>query len=79
MANLSDKIKNGTQPKRPYTRFDYSSRKPVDFRKQINGLSLIVQDSLQLDLFAEALFVFINQGRNRIKICIGERMAFVFG
>jgi transposase len=51
----------------------------VDFRKQINGLSLIVQDSLQLDLFAEALFVFINQGRNRIKICIGERMAFVFG
>lgn len=51
-------------------------RKPVDFRKQINGLSLIVQDSLQLDPFAEALFVFINQGRNRIKILYWQKNGF---
>ena len=32
----------------------YLHRKPVDFRKAINGLSAIVQESLQLDQFAEA-------------------------
>lgn len=49
---------------------------PVDFRKQINGLSLIVQDSLQLDPFAESLFVFINRGGNRIKILYWQKNGF---
>lgn len=51
-------------------------KKPVDFRKQINGLSLIVQDSLELDLFAESLFVFINRGRDRIKILYWQKNGF---
>ena len=34
---------------------------PVDFRKSIDGLSLIVEQSLGLDPFAEALHVFVNR------------------
>jgi transposase len=49
---------------------------PVDFRKQINGLGLIVQDNLNLDLFSESLFVFINRGRTRIKILYWQRNGF---
>jgi transposase len=49
---------------------------PVDFRKQINGLSLIVQDGLNLDPFMESLFVFINRERSRIKILYWQRNGF---
>jgi len=37
-------------------------------RKQINGLMTLVQSSFGLDPFAEALFVFCNRARDRIKI-----------
>lgn len=40
----------------------------TDMRKQINGLMSIVKDSFSLDPFAEALFVFCNRNRDRIKI-----------
>ena len=54
----------------------YLHRQPVDFRKAINGLALIVQDELQLDPYSEALFVFINKARNRIKLLYWERNGF---
>ena len=54
----------------------YLHRLPVDFRKAINGLSLIVQDSLLLNPYDEALFVFINKARNRIKLLYWERNGF---
>ena len=54
----------------------YLHRKPVDFRKQINGLSLLVEDGLQLNPFDEALFIFINRSRNRLKILYWERNGF---
>jgi transposase len=54
----------------------YLHRKPVDFRKQINGLSLLVEDGLQLNPFDEALFIFINRARNRLKILYWERNGF---
>jgi len=38
----------------------YLHRRPVDFRKAINGLALIVQEELHLDPYTNALFVFIN-------------------
>jgi transposase len=40
----------------------------TDMRKSIDGLSAIVQARFKLDLFSEALFVFCNGSRNRIKI-----------
>jgi transposase len=37
-------------------------------RKSINGLSAIVESSFKLDPFAEAVFVFCNRSRDRVKI-----------
>lgn len=54
----------------------YLHRLPVDFRKAINGLSLIVQDEMQLDTYGEILFVFINKSRNRIKLLYWEKNGF---
>jgi len=40
----------------------------TDMRKNINGLSTIVESSFELDPFDGALFVFCNRTRNRVKI-----------
>lgn len=40
----------------------------TDMRKSIDGLASIVQNSLELDPFNKALFVFCNRKRDRIKI-----------
>lgn len=55
----------------------YVCVQPVDFRLQINGLSLLVQEQLQLDVFSEQLFCFTNRRRNRVKILVWERSGFV--
>ena len=40
---------------------------PVDFRKGINGLSLIVENVLELPAFeAQSLFVFTNKPKNKL-------------
>lgn len=54
----------------------YLHREPVDFRKQINGLSVIVQEGLSLDLFSARCFVFTNRQYNRIKILYWYRNGF---
>lgn len=46
----------------------YIAKEPVDFRKQIDGLALIVQDTLQLDPFSAHLFVFSNRQRDKLKL-----------
>lgn len=55
----------------------YLHRAPVDFRKQMDGLSAIVQNVMQLDPFAGTLFVFINRRRDKLKILYWERTGFV--
>jgi transposase len=40
----------------------------TDMRKQITGLSEQVKLSFELDPFSEAMFVFCNKNRDRIKI-----------
>lgn len=40
----------------------------TDMRKQINGLAELVTSSFRLDPFDEAIFVFCNRNRDRIKI-----------
>lgn len=40
----------------------------TDLRKSIDGLSILVRESFQLDPFAKNLFVFCNRKRDKIKI-----------
>jgi transposase len=40
----------------------------TDMRKSIDGLSSVVAYSFNLKLFDEAVFVFCNRGRDRLKI-----------
>ena len=46
----------------------YLCRDIVDMRKSINGLSILVEQTLGLDPFAAQLFVFCNRKRDKVKI-----------
>lgn len=50
---------------------------PVDFRKSITGLSLLVEHALEMDPFEPTLYVFINRKRDKLKILLWERNGFV--
>lgn len=54
----------------------YLCRAPVDFRKSINGLSVMVEQQFELSPFAAHLFVFCNRSRDKIKILYWERNGF---
>ena len=54
----------------------YLHREPIDFRLNINGLALLVEQVLGLDPFAPCVYVFGNRRRNRVKILGGERNGF---
>ena len=54
----------------------YLHRAPVDFRKQINGLAVLVSESMQLDPFKPALYVFVNGARNRVKVLYWDEQGF---
>lgn len=55
----------------------YLCREPVDFRKSIDGLSAVVEQSLGLDAFGGVLYVFANRRRDKIKVLYWERSGFV--
>jgi Transposase and inactivated derivatives len=48
----------------------------TDMRKSINGLVSLVENSFRLDPFEQALFVFCNRQRNRLKILTWEDNGF---
>ena len=48
-------------------------RDHVDFRKSIDGLGAIVEMELEMNVFTGALFLFINRGRDKIKILYWSR------
>lgn len=54
----------------------YLHRMPVDFRKQINGLAVLVSESMTLDPFKPALYVFTNGARNRVKVLYWDAQGF---
>ena len=52
-------------------------REPVDFRKAINGLSILVADEFELDPFSSHVFAFCNRRRDQVKLLVWERNGFV--
>jgi transposase len=48
----------------------------TDMRKAINGLSVMVADHLERDVFSGHLFAFCNRGRTIIKILYWDRNGF---
>lgn len=46
----------------------YLALEPTDMRRGIDGLGLIVSEVLQADPFSQALYVFCNRRRDKLKI-----------
>ena len=55
----------------------YVAKRPVDFRKGIDGLALAVQETLGLDPFSGAAFVFRSKRADRIKVLIWDQTGIV--
>lgn len=49
---------------------------PIDFRKQIDGLVVLIADHLQLNPASGQLFLFRNRHANKIKMLWWERNGF---
>lgn len=54
----------------------YLHREPVDFRRAVDGLAAMVEQSMGMDPFSKALYVFTNRRRNRLKILLWEDNGF---
>ena len=54
----------------------YLHRDPVDFRKAINGLLIIVEQQMKLSAFDDAIFVFCNKGRDKLKVLYWDQTGF---
>ncbi|NDV93251.1 IS66 family insertion sequence element accessory protein TnpB [Alteromonas sp. 345S023] len=48
----------------------------VDFRKSINGLIVVVEQDMNLNPFRDALFVFCNKKRDKVKILYWDKTGF---
>ena len=51
-------------------------RKPIDFRKQIDGIVVLVADTLQKDPTSGQLFVFRNKQADKLKMLYWEDNGF---
>ncbi|BBQ02455.1 transposase (plasmid) [Burkholderia sp. SFA1] len=54
----------------------YLHREPIDFRCGLNTLVTVVEQSMQLDPFARAVFAFHNRKRDRVKLVLYDRAGF---
>jgi len=48
----------------------YLHREPIDFRAGINSLVILVEQSMQPDPLARAVYAFHNRKRNRVKLLL---------
>lgn len=51
-------------------------REPVDMRKSINGLSVIVDQEMKGDLQEKSLFIFCNRRRTHMKMLYFDKSGF---
>ena len=49
---------------------------PVDFRKSINGLSVIIEETMGLSPFERGIFVFCNRRRDKLKTLYWDHTGF---
>ena len=54
----------------------YLYRQYVDFRKSINGLTLLVESELNLPVLSGALFIFCNKSQDKLKILYWDKTGF---
>ena len=54
----------------------YLHRESVDFRKSIKGLSIIVEQHMQLSPLDSAIFVFVNKHRYKLKVLYWDNTGF---
>ena len=54
----------------------YLAAGSTDMRKQINSLTILVQEALEMDPFTGSLFVFCNRRRSTVKALYWERNGF---
>ena len=54
----------------------YLHRDPVDMRKSINGLSMIVLDDLSMSFEKGRLFVFVSRSGKKLKLLYWDRTGF---
>lgn len=55
----------------------YLYREPIDFRKQANGLAVLIEQELGHSPFTGALYTFTNRQRNKIKCLMWEDNGFI--
>jgi|TARA_B100001971_G_scaffold36242_1_gene31292 transposase len=54
----------------------YLYRDFVDFRKSINGLSLIVEQQMQLSPLNGSVYVFCNKNKDKLKVLYWDKTGF---
>ena len=54
----------------------YFYQAPVDMRKQINGLTIVIEQEMKLSPLTGALFIFLNQGGTIIKFIYWDKTGF---
>lgn len=60
----------------PFNTSVWLYRQPVDFRKQIDGLMILVADTLKCDPVSGQLFVFRNRQGDKIKMLYWQDNGF---
>jgi transposase len=60
----------------PFNTTIWFYRQPIDFRKQIDGIVILVADTLQKDPVSGQLFVFRNRKADKLKMLYWESGGF---
>lgn len=54
----------------------YLHTAPVDFRKSVNGLLVIIETELDMNAFTGALFLFTNRKQDKLKCLFWDKTGF---